>query len=154
VNLWQTSLSDAERPKPKDFNRIACDVVEKENRKTSELQFKYGPSLLTCFIERGRYSNHTYQPNVNHRHVDMSNFHYPFYDTNNRIQQSLMTSLLTPDEKHDFSSGDKMSVAFYELNDTKGMSSKEIMGAGMTPILTQTAMDCGWDATLSPVLQL
>ena len=120
-------------------------MVEKENRKTSELQFKYGPSLLSCFIERGRYSNHTYQPNVNHRHLDMTNFHFPFLDNNNRTIQPLMTSLLTPDEKHDFSSGDKMSVAFYELNDTKGMSPKQITEAGLTPVVTQTAMDVNDD---------
>ena len=75
ANLWEISLDEVEQPKAKAFNIIACDVVEKENRKTSKLQFKHGPSYLTAFVERGRYSNHTYQPNVNHRHLDMNCFH-------------------------------------------------------------------------------
>ena len=67
ANLWEISLDEVERSKAKAFNiKIACDVLEKENRKTSKLQFKRGPSCLTAFCERGHYSNHTHQPNVNH----------------------------------------------------------------------------------------
>ena len=145
ANLWEFNLGEFQRPEAKPFSLIACDVIEKEDKKTSELQFKYGPSLLTAFVERGRYSNHTYQPMVNHRHLDMNCFHYPFMDEQNRQIQPLLKSLISPDDKHDFSSGDKMSVAFYEVKDTSKMSREQIMRSGFQPIMTQTAMEVNDD---------
>ena len=50
-------------------------------------------------------------------------------------------SLISPDDECDFSSGDKMTVAFYELKDTSKMSQEEITKSGLQPVMTQTEME-------------
>ena len=72
----------------------------------------------------------------------MNCFHYPFWDEQTESQTpTSYGSLISPDDKRDFSSGDKMSVDFYELKDTSKMSQEEITKSGLQPVMTQTEME-------------
>lgn len=127
---------DARRFDTKDYH----STKNKDNMKTSQMQFEHGPSVLTFFMERGKYSHQTYQPKVNHRFMNFECFDFPFTDDENRKTQPLMESLLNPDEQHSFSTGEKMSIAFYEIKDTRGLTDDEMFKRDIQPIFTQNAI--------------
>jgi hypothetical protein len=70
---------------------------------------------LTLFAERGRYSGHVYQPNVNHRTMDFNSFHDTRPTADGGVGKPLIHSMLYPTESNSFSMGNKMSFYFYEV---------------------------------------
>ena len=69
------------------------------------LQFQAVGVFITLFEERGIYSNHVYQPEVNHREIVFDHFNFPYRDEEGKNMPPLMKSTLWPEsdkEQFDF----------------------------------------------------
>lgn len=73
-------------------------------------------SVFSMFGERGIFSGHPYQPEVNHRSMNFASLHEHTF--NEDLQQSdppLIHSMVAPTPKMDFSNGAQIGFFFYEI---------------------------------------
>jgi hypothetical protein len=73
-------------------------------------------SLLAMFLERGKYSGHPYQPDVNHRIVNYNTYHNKTsMNDDGNAQEPLFRSMVLPHANTGFSNGDLIAIHFYEI---------------------------------------
>jgi hypothetical protein len=70
---------------------------------------------ITMFGERGYFTGHVYQPNVNHRDMNFNSFHEVSSPSEGKIIPSLITSMVMPTDVNNFSMGNLMSFFCYEV---------------------------------------
>jgi hypothetical protein len=71
-------------------------------------------AALTMFAERGLYSGHVYQPEVNHRQMNFTSFYKNTAKPGGNIPP-MIDSMLNPTPHNSFSMGNLMSFYFYEV---------------------------------------
>ena len=84
------------------------------------------PGVVSLFSERGLYSNHIYQPDVNHRELKFDHMNGYFIDSEGKQREPIMKSALwaeTDAEKFDMAT--QIGIYLYEVVDTAGLSEEE-----------------------------
>jgi len=88
-----------------------------DGMQTARVNLPKGHAFLSMFIERGRYSQHVYQPQINHRSLEYNNYHSTMIDDNNQETIPLIESMTSTDLKLNFSSANDVNLVFYQMDE-------------------------------------
>jgi hypothetical protein len=130
VNLFNQGL-----PKDRKYNKLKEHQFATKHSMEGFATVQMGVkslAALTMFGERGLYSGHVYQPDVNHRQVNFWSYH----DATNTEETgseksgvnsvSLIESMVNPSEVRSFSNGNLMSFLCYELEPVPDASNNNL----------------------------
>ena len=115
-----------------------CNTNKHQGLENATVEFQHGHAFPSFFIERGRYSQHVYQPQVNHRSLEYSNFHSTMVDDMGVETIPLLESMVSDEPQYDFSTGSNVHVVFYQMNEG-------LPGSTGRPIMTQNLIEVHMD---------